>query len=73
MDLNTQQWARGIGARPFLMLAGRTDEFYSPEEAQQLFDLVPSPTKELQLYDSGHMLPPEYAERAVAWFVTHLK
>jgi pimeloyl-ACP methyl ester carboxylesterase len=70
---NPQQWARGVGSRPFLMLVGRTDEWYTPDEAQQLFDLVPSPTKELVFYDSGHALPPEYAARAVQWFVTHLK
>ena len=70
---NPQQWARGIGSRPFLMLVGRTDEWYTPDEAQQLFDLVPSPTKELVFYDSGHALPPEYATKTVQWLVAHLK
>lgn len=70
---SAQQWARGIGSRPFLMLVGRTDEWYTPDEAQQLFDFVPGQTKELVFYDSGHLLPVEYAAKAVQWLEAHLK
>lgn len=63
----------GNTATPFLMLMGRTDNFYSVEDAQQLFALIQSPVKELEVYESGHRLPAEYATRAVNWLRTHLK
>jgi len=68
-----QNYAPAIDSQPFLMLMGRRDGLYSIQEAQQLYDLIPSPVKELELYDSDHRLPPEYAARAVRWFVEHLK
>lgn len=57
---------------PFLMLMGRKDELYGAEEIRQLYALVRSRTKDLEVYDSGHRLPPEYVGRAVAWFRQHL-
>jgi dienelactone hydrolase len=66
-------YAQGIDDRPFLMLMGKTDPFYTVNEAQQVFDLVDSGTKELVFYDSGHMLPPESTTKAHEWFETHLK
>lgn len=68
-----QNYAHAIGSRPFLMLMGTQDEWYTADEAQQVFALVPSPTKELVFYDSGHILPPEHAAKAVAWFAAHLR
>lgn len=65
--------ARGIQDRPFLMLMGRTDPYYSEEIAQQLFTAVGSDSKELVFYDSDHRLPPEYVDRAVQWFEAHLE
>ena len=57
---------------PFLMINGRSDEYCTVEEAQELFDAIDSPTKELFFYDSGHRLPPEYVYKAAEWFKKHL-
>ena len=55
------------------LLMGRTDGYYTPAEAERLHALLPTPRKELVLYDSGHRLPPEYAAKSVEWLRTHLK
>lgn len=68
-----QTFAGAIRRTPVLMLMGRTDGWYSVAEAQQLFDLLPTPRKELVFYDVGHRLPPEYAAKAVGWLVAHLR
>jgi dienelactone hydrolase len=73
VGVNVQNFARPVGSRPFLMIMADKDDFYSPREAKQLFDLVPSPTKELLFFDSGHSLPPEHAPKVREWFEKHLK
>lgn len=68
-----QNFATVIDDRPFLMLMGRTDQFYTVQEGQQLYTLIDSQTKDLIFYDSGHRLPKEYTKKALNWFQTHLK
>lgn len=58
---------------PFLMIMGRSDSFYTVEEAQRLFETIRSPRKELILYQGGHRPLPEYASQSAAWFRKHLK
>ena len=65
-------FARGVGKRPFLMLMGKSDGFYSESEAEQVLDMIEGP-KDLVWYDSGHRLPVEYIPKATQWFETHLK
>jgi dienelactone hydrolase len=66
-------FAEAIGERPFLMLMGRKDEYYTEEDARHVFDLIPGATKDLVFYDSGHVLPPEFTTKAVNWHKEHLK
>ena len=66
-------FAKEIGNRPFLMLMGRLDQLYSKDDAQQLYNLIPGPIKELVFYDTGHQLPPEYTTKAANWHKEHLK
>jgi dienelactone hydrolase len=66
-------FAQGVNSRPFLMLMGRKDQYYTINEAQQLFDLVDSPTKELVFYDSGHILPDDFVTKSVEWLLKYLK
>jgi len=67
-------FAQANTGTPFLMLMGRTDEgYYSVEDAEQLFAIIASPRKELEIYDAGHRLPAEYAGRAARWLQTHLE
>ncbi|WP_073061049.1 dienelactone hydrolase family protein [Fodinibius roseus] len=58
---------------PFLMLMGKNDgQNYTEAQARQLHDLIGSDTKELIFFDSGHMLPAEWTDRAVYWIGKHL-
>jgi len=66
-------FARGVGKRPFLMLMGRSDEFYSASDVALLQEMIEGRPKELSFYDSGHRLPKEYIAEARRWFEGHLK
>lgn len=67
-------FAHAIGSRPFLMMMGKQDTFYTEEGVNQLFQLIPGSTKELVFFDSGHNLPSEeWVPKAANWFQTHLK
>jgi dienelactone hydrolase len=68
-----QTFAGAIRTTPFLMLMGRNDEYYTVEDARQVFESIPSPRKELVFYDSGHRMPPEYAARAISWLAQYLQ
>ena len=59
---------------PFLMLMGTKDiRNYTQTSAQQLSDLIPGKTKNLIFYDSEHMLPVEWTNRAKEWMEKYLK
>jgi len=67
------QFAPRIADTPFMVLMGRRDDaLYSVGEAQKLHDLIASPVKKLNFYDSGHHLPSSYVDDAIAWLVEHL-
>lgn len=68
-----QTFAGAIRTTPFLMLMGRSDEYYTVDEARQLFETIASPRKELVFYESGHRMPPDYAAKAVSWLMQYLK
>ena len=58
---------------PILMFMGRSDGYYSVSDAQQLFDLIPSPRKELRFHDGGHQPPLGYGVVSAEWFIKYLK
>ena len=66
-------FARGVGKRPFLMLMGRSDAFYSASEVELLMEIIEGNPKELIWYDSGHRLPQEYIAKALQWVERYLK
>jgi len=66
-------FVRAIGNRPFLIMMGRTDPFYTVEEARQFYERIESEAKEIVWYDSGHLLPMEHIGKAIEWFEEHLK
>ncbi|MEQ9450414.1 MAG: alpha/beta fold hydrolase [Pseudomonadales bacterium] len=72
MPMTPYAFARDMGADPLLMLMGTQDRFYTREQAQALFDLVPGDNKTLHFYDSGHSLPAEYTDKAVNWLSEQL-
>jgi dienelactone hydrolase len=73
VPISPNNFARGIGPRPFLMLMGKADPFYTVEESEQLFEMIEGGPKKLIFYESGHRLPEEYVGDAVAWLNEHLK
>jgi dienelactone hydrolase len=68
-----RNFARALGGRPFLMQMGRNDPFCTPEQAQNLYEIIPGSKKELVFYDSGHSLPTEYVPKALKWLQDGLK
>jgi dipeptidyl aminopeptidase/acylaminoacyl peptidase len=71
--VSPKNFARGIQTQPFLMLMGKEDTMCPIEHAEALLQLLPTPTKKLLWYDSGHKLPLDYVQDAIPWFVDHLE
>ena len=66
-------YARAVGDRPLLMMMSRHDPYYLVEDAQRLFRLIKSSTKDLQLYEvEGHQLPKEHIPDSIEWFKKYL-
>ncbi|MEN8230310.1 MAG: alpha/beta fold hydrolase [Bacteroidota bacterium] len=64
--------ASRIGNRPFLLLMGNEDKSYTPEQGQELYELLNSSQKEIIWYDSGHSLPGEWTREALNWYKKYL-
>jgi dienelactone hydrolase len=67
-----RNFARAIGSRPFLLIAGRHDEMCPPEEAQRVFRTIGSESAQLSFYDGTHKLRPDFVPEAARWFKDHL-
>jgi dienelactone hydrolase len=72
LPIAAQTFAGSLRNTPTLMLMAKQDQYYTVDQARRLFDLVAGTRKELTLYDSGHMLPPEWTGRAAAWLIKYL-
>jgi len=70
--LDPANYAPGIGARPFLMLQGKTDELCNEAQAQALYSHFNPETARLVLYDAGHKLPVDWVADAIAWLAERL-
>jgi dienelactone hydrolase len=66
--VNPINFARSLGEIPILVLAGRTDPLIPAEATELFFGLIDGDSKRLEFFDSGHQLPEEYVDRALAWF-----
>jgi len=66
-------FAHAVDDCAILMLAGKKDTICSIEEVQKTYSLIPSATKEIKIYNSGHDLPREYEKKAHDWIKKHLK
>jgi dienelactone hydrolase len=67
-----RNFARAIGSRPFLLIAGRQDEMCPPEEAERVFRRIGSDSAKLSFYDGTHKLRPDFVPQAARWFKDHL-
>ena len=66
-------FAAALRDRPFLMQMGRTDKYYTIQQAQRLFERIPGSKKEIVFYESGHSLPVDYVSKATEWLRKELK
>ncbi len=67
MPIAASTFARSMGNAPLLMMMAEHDQFYSVEQAQQLYDAVPGDDKAIHFFDSGHSLPVEYVAQVLDW------
>lgn len=67
-----QNFIDGIGDRPFLTIAGRSDELCTLAHAQARHAMIKSPVKNQILFDAGHKLPADYVPPAVNWLQKYL-
>ena len=56
----------------FLMFMGEQDHFYTMEEANLLYDMIPTTNKKIVSYKSGHEPPIKYVDMATNWFKKNL-
>ncbi len=68
-----QNYLGQIDERPVLMCMGRTDSMCPEAQARELFALLDQRTHRLLFFDSGHKLPTDYVDPAVAWINQHVK
>lgn len=66
-------FASYVSSGSFMMFMGNKDNWYTIEQAKQLFDLIPIPKKEFIEYNTAHIPPFEYVADISNWFITHLK
>ena len=67
----TQNYAPHI-QHPFLLLMAANSRHSTPEDAEQLRNLLPATSAELKVYTSDDRLPIWYVGDAVGWFMSHL-
>jgi dienelactone hydrolase len=70
--LAPENYARGIGDRPFCMLIGRDDDMCNEAQARELYSLVEGANTKILFYDAGHRLPVEYVRDAVEFIALGL-
>lgn len=62
----------GFEGRHIMLLAATKDNFYTRDQVTQLFEKIPTATKELKWVESGHDLPASTASLSKYWFVGKL-
>jgi dienelactone hydrolase len=67
-----RNFARAIGSRPLLLIAGRNDEMCPSEEADHVFRAIASPDSKLLFFEGTHRLRPDFVPAAVRWLKDHL-
>jgi dienelactone hydrolase len=67
-----RNYLAGLKGRAVMVLAATRDEFYSVEQANGLFEEVPSALKEISWVDSGHDMPASTAQVSKYWFAGKL-
>lgn len=71
--VNSYNFTPRIIHKPFLMLMGDSDGYYTPETATELFNTIGSKDKELIIFKGGHKIPPSYIPSIADWFDKNLR
>jgi len=70
--LDSANYMRGIGKRPFMMVQGKKDSLCNEAQSKELYTHLEHENTRLLLFDSGHRLPANYVNQAIPWLVDHL-
>lgn len=70
--VNAKNFTTRITNRPFLMLMGDSDGYYTPETATKLFNTIGGDANKLIIFKGGHKIPASYVPIIVGWFETAL-
>lgn len=58
---------------PVFLLAADSDEWTPLENSKEVFDVIPSQDKKIEVYHTSHSLPLSYIQHTVDWFNVYLK
>lgn len=67
-----QNYARGVGDRPFFMVMGLHDPLCHVDHARQLYTMIESPKTAIEFFGGDHKLTPDFVPKAVDWVVKKL-
>lgn len=70
--VNAYNFTPRIKNKPFLMLMGTTDWYYTPKTATELFNSIGGKHNQLIIFEGGHKVPLTYTPTIVNWFVDGL-
>lgn len=70
--VNAYNFTSRITNKPFLMLMGNKDGYYTPETATQLFSTIGGSNNELIIFEGGHKIQSSYIPTIVDWFYKSL-
>ena len=71
--VNAYNFTPRISTKPFLMLMGDHDGYYTPKTATKLFNSIGGDNNQLIIFEGGHKIQPSYIPTIVDWFVKELK
>lgn len=71
--VNAYNFAPRIKNKPFLMLMGDSDTYYTPKTATQLFNTIDGDNNKLIIFKGGHKVPPNQIPVITTWFENELK
>ncbi|WP_412070332.1 alpha/beta hydrolase family protein [Rubrivirga sp. IMCC43871] len=66
-------FAQRVRDNAVLMVAGTEDPFYTIDEAETVWGLIPSGVKRMITFEGGHQLRPEEIPTVVGWLEAHLR
>lgn len=71
--VNAYNFAPRITKKPFMLIMGTKDGYYTPEKAKDLFDYIGGTENQFILFKGGHKIPPKYIPEIADWFGQNLK